>query len=264
MQMTSTALPTPITQRLRRIQQALGVTADGVLGPETLTALETRLSVKTAARSFSLEVSCESLSALAEFEVTSKTTYEQKYRRPLWPGASSGVTIGIGYDLGMTGKTQIKSDWQGWLPDTDLQRLLTVQGIRGEAAKQLARSMSDIQIAYDVAQTVFYQSTLPTFASMTRTTYPGVQKLPADAQGMMLSLIYNRGTSLSGRRRVEMAALKPLIAGGTKNLGEIASKFEQMARWWPDLPGLQQRRRKEAAMVRAADRTYEASTLVRI
>jgi hypothetical protein len=264
MQMTSTALPAPITQRLRRIQQALGVTADGVLGPETLSALETRLSVKTVARNFSLEVSCESLSALVGFEITSKTTYEQKYRRPIWPGASSGVTIGIGYDLGMTSKTRIELDWQGWISDTDLQRLLTVQGVRGEPARQLARSMSDIQIAYDVAQTVFYQSTLPMFASMTRATYPGVQKLPADAQGMLLSLIYNRGTSLSGTRRAEMAALKPLIAGGTKNLEQIASKFEQMARWWPDLPGLQQRRRKEAAMIRAADRTYEAGDLIRL
>src|SRR4051812_9996368 len=172
--MTSTALPAPITQRLRRIQQALGVTADGVLGPETLTALETQLSLKALPRSYSLEVSCESLSAIAAFEITSKSAYERQYRRPLWPGASSGVTIGIGYDLGMTTKAQIERDWQGWISDTDLQRLLTVQGIRGDSAKQLARSVADIQIAYDVAQTVFYQSTLPTFAAMTRATFPGV------------------------------------------------------------------------------------------
>jgi hypothetical protein len=264
MQMTSTVLPAPITQRLRRIQQALGVTADGVLGPETLTALETRLSVKSLARNFSLEVSCESLNALAQFEITSKSAYEQKYRRPIWPGASSGVTIGIGYDLGMTSKSQIELDWQGWISDTDLQRLLTVQGVKGEAAKQLARSMSDIQIDYDVAQTVFYQSTLPKFASMTRSTYPGVQKLPADAQGMLLSLIYNRGTSLSGTRRTEMAALKPLIAGGAKNLDEMAAKIEQMSRLWPDVPGLQQRRRKEAAMLRTADKDYDVNDLVRL
>jgi GH24 family phage-related lysozyme (muramidase) len=264
MQMTSTALPAPITQRLRRIQQALGVTADGVLGPETLTALETRLSVKSLARNYNLEVSCESLNALAQFEITSKSAYEQKYRRPIWPGASSGVTIGIGYDLGMTNKSQIELDWQGWISDTDLQRLLTVQGIRGETAKQLARSLSDVQIAYDVAQTIFYQSTLPTFAAMTRATFPGVQKLPADAQGMLLSLIYNRGTSLSGTRRSEMASLKPLIAGGTRNLEEIASKIEQMSRLWPDLPGLQQRRRKEAAIIRAANKEYRAGDLVRL
>lgn len=258
------AQPAPITQRLKRIQQALGIAADGVLGPETLTALEERIGVSAPARSFSLEVSTLSLDAIVAFEVTSKAVYERKYRRPVWPGGLSGVTIGIGYDLGMTTKSTIREDWEGWIADVDLQRLLTAQGIKGAPAKQLARTLSNVQVPYDVAQTVFCQSTLPRFATLTRGTYPGVQKLPADAQGMILSLIYNRGASLSGSRRIEMAALKPLIAGGTKNLDAIAEQLEQMTRLWPDIAGLQQRRLREAEIVRRADRTYEAGDLVRL
>ena len=259
-----TTSPPQLAQRLRRIQQALGVTADGLLGPQTLSALEMRLGIMLPVRAYSLEVSKRSLSVLVEFEVSSKATYEQKYRRPIWPGESSGVTIGIGYDLGMTSKSQIRRDWEGWIADVDLQRLLTTQGIKGASAKLLARSLSDVQIPYVVAETVFYQSTLPHFARLTRTTYPGVQKLPPDAQGMLLSLVYNRGTSLSGPRRTEMAAIRPLVPGGVDNLGAIADEFQKMTRLWAATSGLQARRRKEAALLRAANRGYDDDELIRL
>jgi hypothetical protein len=261
---TIAAQPAPIAQRLRRIQQALGVTADGMLGPQTLSALERRLDVAPAARAFSLEVSGFSLDTLVGFEVSSQRVYEQRYRRPQWPGQSSGVTIGIGYDLGNTPKAQIRNDWTGWIADGDLNRLLTTQGVKGAPARTLARSVSDITIPFDVAQTVFHQSTLPRFARITRSTYPGVQKLPADAQGMLLSLIYNRGPSLRGMRRVEMAAIKPLVLRGTAALGAIADQIMQMARWWPDSPGLQQRRRTEAQIIRSAVHPYSVDELIRV
>jgi hypothetical protein len=259
----STAL-TPLAQRLRRIQQTLGVTADGLLGPETLSALEDRLGIAPPAGAFSLEVSRRSLDALVEFEVSSRAAYEQKYRRPVWPGESSGVTIGIGYDLGMTAKSQIERDWEGWIADVDLRRLLTAQGVKGSPARLLARSLSDVQIPFQVAETVFYQTTLPHFAALTRATYPGVHKLPADAQGVLLSLIYNRGTALSGSRRAEMAAIKPLVTKGADNLAAIADELQKMTRLWPNAPGLQQRRRKEASFMRAAQRQYEDDELVRM
>ncbi|HEU4486689.1 MAG TPA: hypothetical protein VFR96_14475 [Povalibacter sp.] len=260
---TTTAL-SPIAQRLRRIQQKLGVTADGMLGPQTLSALETRLEVAPAARAFSLEVSVFSLDTLVNFEVSSARIYEQRYRRPAWPGGSSGVTIGIGYDLGNTPKAQIRSDWEGWVADADLNRLLTTQGVKGAPARTLARSLSDISIPFDVAQTVFHQSTLPRFARMTRSTYPGVQKLPADAQGMLLSLIYNRGTSLSGARRAEMAAIRPLVSRGAAALDAIADQIARMARLWPDTPGLQQRRRTEARIICCAAHPYATDELIRV
>ena len=58
-------MPTPrqeqLASRLRRIQQTLGVKADGVLGPETLTALESRLEIEVSPRTVSLECSMRSL-----------------------------------------------------------------------------------------------------------------------------------------------------------------------------------------------------------
>jgi GH24 family phage-related lysozyme (muramidase) len=105
---------------------------------------------------------------------------------------------------------------------------------------------------------------LPRYAKSTRATYPGVEDLPADAQGMLLSLIYNRGTKLTGPARTEMAAIRPLVAGGVENLDAIADQFESMVRLWPDLPGLQKRRRREAELIRESDRTYRADELIRI
>ena len=256
----------PIDRRLARLQKALGLTADGLLGPETLTALEARILPKRelAAGPFSLEVSRSGLDLLVGFEVSSKAYYEKFLRRPVWPGGESGVTIGIGYDIGVTGRKQIEADWRGWLADTAVDRLLTAQGITGATARQLARALSDVDVPLDVAQAVFYRSTAPLFAQRTLDTYAGVDALPADAQAMVLSLIYNRGMSLGGSRRRHMAALKPLIAGGSRNLELIAEQFDLMTELWPDLPGLRKRRRKEAQVIRDSKRRYERDELIRI
>jgi hypothetical protein len=101
---------------------------------------------------------------------------------------------------------------------------------------------------------------------MTRDTYPGTQSLPADAQGMLLSLIYNRGTKLTGPARTEMAEIVPLVKGGDENLGAIADRFESMVRLWPEanLKGLRDRRMREAQRIRAADHQYDAGDIVRV
>ncbi len=254
----------PIDRRLARLQQAMGVTADGILGPETMTALEARILSRRQIANvpFSLEVSRAGLDLLVAFEVTSLAFYEKKLRRPVWPGGESGVTIGIGYDIGMTSARQIERDWRGRLADEAVDRLLTAQGIAGIRAKRLARELSDVEVPFGIAETVFYRCTVPQFARRTLDVYPGVDELPPDAQAMVLSLIYNRGTRLSGPRRRHMAALKPLIASG--DLDAIAGQFELMTELWPDLPGLCARRRKEAAMIRSADRPYSADEIVRV
>ncbi len=254
----------PIDRRLARLQQAMGVTADGILGPETMTALEARILSRRQIANVpcSLEVSRAGLDLLVAFEVTSPAFYEKKLRRPVWPGGESGVTIGIGYDIGMTSARQIERDWRGRLADEAVDRLLTAQGIAGIRAKRLARELSDVEVPFGIAETVFYRCTVPQFARRTLDVYPGVDELPPDAQAMVLSLIYNRGTRLSGPRRRHMAALKPLIARG--DLDAIAGQFELMTELWPDLPGLCARRRKEAAMIRSADRPYSADEIVRV
>lgn len=249
---------------MRRIQQRLGVKADGVLGPETLTALETRLEIKVGPRTVSLECSVSSLGQILRFEVGSRKRYEQEFQRPVWPGAASGVTIGIGYDLGMTPRAQIANDWKPHLFEPALAALLAVQGVTGAPAKKLAQGLSQVVIPYQAAEEVFYLRTLPTFAASTRTAFPGVEKLPPDAQGMLLSLVYNRGSSLRGERRTEMAEIARLLRAPEPDLEAIAAKFESMKRLWPDMKGLRDRRQREADIIRAADRTQPEKDIVRL
>jgi hypothetical protein len=260
-------MPTPrdqLTSRLRRIQQALGVTADGVLGPETLTALESRLEIQVSKSAVSLECSRASLELIVRFEVGSRQRYEKEFQRPTWPGGMSGVTIGIGYDLGMTPKGQITSDWECYLLEPELAALLAVQGVTGPAAKQLARGVSHVKIPLKSAEEVLYLKTLPHFAARTRAAFAGVEKLPPDAQGVMLSLVYNRGAALSGDRRREMAEISRLLRSPAPDLDAIANQFESMKRLWPDMKGLRDRRRREAEVIRGAGRNYTREEIIRV
>jgi hypothetical protein len=253
-----------LTSRLKRIQHALGVEADGVLGPETLTALEARLEIVASRRNVSLECTRSSLDLILRFEVGSRARYEKEFQRPVWPGAASGVTIGIGYDLGEATKAEITADWQAYLFEPELAALLAVQGVCGEPAKQLAQGVSHIVIPLKAAEEVFYLRTLPSFAALTRSTFPGVEKLPADAQGMLLSLVYNRGANLKGPRRREMAEIAALLRKPRPRLEDVAMQFESMKRLWPGFKGLRDRRQREADIIRGANRSYSAAEIVRV
>jgi hypothetical protein len=82
-----------------------------------------------------------------------------------------------------------------------------------------------------------------------------VEKLPPDAQGAVLSLVFNRGASCAGERRREMRAIRDELAGGLA-LARIAEQCEAMQRLWPEVRGLRDRRVREAGLVRGAKRRY--------
>jgi len=244
-----------VVQRLRRIQNALGVSADGMLGPETLTALEKHFELDATRKAVSLSCSRKSLDLILAFEIGSRTQYERLYAQPTWPGGESGVTIGIGYDLGFTSKQQIEADWDPFLEKPERAALAAVQGAKGAPAEQLARGLRHIKIPLAAAEPVFYASTLPRFARITREAFPGVENLPLDAQGALLSLVFNRGASLAGERRKEMRAIRDELANGS-SLARIADQLEAMQRLWPDVRGLRERRVREGGFCRGAQRRY--------
>ena len=45
-----------------------------------------------------------------------------------WPGGSSGITLGIGYDLGYVIMDQFESDWGPYLTSAQLNRLRDAVG----------------------------------------------------------------------------------------------------------------------------------------
>jgi GH24 family phage-related lysozyme (muramidase) len=117
-------------------------------------------------------------------------------------------------------------------------------------------------VPLEAAQRVFWSVTLPEFGALTRKTYPGAEKLPPDAQAALVSLVYNRGSSLSGARRAEMANIRRHVARG--DLEAIAKELEAMKRLWvgKGLDGLLTRRDREARLVRGSNRAYEPAELI--
>lgn len=255
------------TQRLKRIQERLGIEPDGLLGPVTLTAIEEMLSPKPDRQVhsvYSLIVSKKGLDQLVRLEITSEGYYKRFLSAPVVPGGASGVTIGIGYDLGYNTQAQIKRDWSGKIPDAAVERLAEVSGLKGEAAQRQAPRLSGISIPLDAAMSVFYVSVIPRHAAKTARAYPGVELLPADAQAGILSLVYNRGSSMSGPRRIEMKAIAGLIVN--MDLIGIAAQIRAMKRLWEGkgLDGLLNRRDEEASLVEKAQREYDNAELIYI
>jgi len=117
--------------------------------------------------------------------------------KPDWPGGQSGVTIGFGYDLGYVTVDQFESDWGEVLHAPAPARLKEVIGLRTLRAKNRIASLADIRITRAQAEQVFTARTLPLYEFRTVQAFPGVDKLPEDARGALVSLVYNRGTSMT-------------------------------------------------------------------
>lgn len=201
----------------------------------------------------SLRITQSGIDMIVGFEVTSPEVYEKKYRNPIWPGGASGVTIGIGYDLGYYNYAQVSAHWGKYVSPEMLKAMLSVRGLKGLSAKAQAAAYKDrIDIPYNIASKVFAESTLPDFAEQTKDTWDGIEKLHPYIQDSMLSLCYNRGSDTDPQkdRRKEMHQLKALIK--VNDVSGIAKKFREMKRLWPKVKGLRDRRDKEADHVMAS------------
>ena len=174
-----------------------------------------------------------------------------------WPGASSGITLGVGYDLGFVSAAQFAADWARHLTEAQIARLKTAIGLTGGRAAGVASRFGDIKITRTAGMEVFNRCTLPRFTKITRGAFPGMEKLPVNAQGALISLTFNRGSKMDGPSRAEMAEIRRLIQ--TAKLPEdtrtllprIASQIRQMKRLWDvrRLRGLHRRRDAEADLV---------------
>src|SRR3974390_2192973 len=108
------------------------------------------------------QVSQASIDLCERCEVSSKQYYQQHYQQPEWPGEQSGITIGIGYDLGQASKQKIQADWHGRVPDAMLAVMAYCSGSTGTNARALLPQVRDkISVSWDVAQAVFLERDVP-------------------------------------------------------------------------------------------------------
>lgn len=218
-----------------------------------------------------LTISRRAIQLIIDFEVGSPSSYQRRYSHPTFPGGDSGVTIGIGYDLGYNSKDRIRKDWEGYVNGNELVLLMAASGLKKEMAKKAINDrMRKVTVTYEAAYSVFVNSTLPRFAKQALSIYPGLDHLFPDASGAIVSMVFNRGNSLVDadhdelHRRQEMRAIVPLVA--VKDYEGIAEQIEHSKRLWggQGLDGLVKRRIDEANLIRQSIRQYSQDELVTI
>lgn len=246
---------------VRKVQKALNIDVDGIDGRQTWLTIVSALKIdeksstvtsttSTAPTTDKKVLSDRALKLILDHEVGGGESYYNKaLKRPCYPGGASGVTIGVGYDLGYNTLTQFTSDWLDNIDSDDFNRLKNHLGKKSSAAKSAIPSVRDIEVPWSAALEVFKQSTLPRFINETLKAFPGADKLHPDAFGALVSIVFNRGASISGDSRREMLNIRNLIS--SKNYKQIAREIRSMKRLWvgKGLDGLLRRRDEEASIV---------------
>ena len=206
-------------------------------------------TVPDAPAATSLSISQDATNLITGFEVGSASLYTQRYQSPVWPGGNSGVTIGIGYDLGYCSTAAFTRDWQGILPDPHQGALSPTCTAKADKAQPLVAQpeIKAVKVSWDQASRQFARF-LPQVINETAAAFPNCAALPADSLGALVSLVYNRGsdTSASKPNRAEMATIKQLMAAS--NFAAVPEQIRAMKRLWPTVPGLMQRRELEAKL----------------
>lgn len=214
-------------------------------------------------------VSENALKLILDFEVGGgETYYNKKAKFPIWPGGASGITIGIGVDLGHIKKVDFDAQISPYYEDTQIDRLVACIGITGKPGssesetkmKALANTVSDCELSFEHAMEIHENFTIPLYYERTRKTFKGFDSLPADVQGAIVSLVFNRGTKLDGPKRTHMAKIATLVDQFSKSkdsalLKEIADTFVDMAEIWrgeKSYEGLKRRRIAEAGLVQGS------------
>jgi len=196
-------------------------------------------------------ISKKSLEMIIHHEIGGRAYYDKKLQAPIWAGGESGVTIGMGYDLGFNSDKQFMLDWSGVINLNFINALRPTIGIKGIQAKAMLKGeVLNVRIPYNTAYEVFVKSSLPRYYAMTKKIYPNMDLLNDDTKGALVSVVYNRGNRLEGDSRIEMRAIVDLIA--TQDYEGIAEQIEKSKRLWEGkgLDGLVTRRESEADLVR--------------
>jgi Phage lysozyme len=177
------------------------------------------------------------------------TSFEGFDYRPAWAGGESGVDVGYGYDTGFYSKAVILSDWRE-LPDSYSQRLAEVSGITGARAYRLIPHLYDILVSLEIGTRVFDNVDVAREFSNCKRAFSGFENLRPNAQAALISLSFNRGTSMIGPSRLEMRNIRALVPN--KDYDGIAQQLRAMVHVWKGTSiyaGMYRRRFAEAKLV---------------
>jgi len=197
-------------------------------------------------------ISRKAIELIIQHEIGGREVYTRKYQKPIWAGGDSGLTIGIGYDLGYIKEKDLFSDWAG-LNLNFLNAMKRFCGVKGEVVKSMMKGeVLNVIIPYNIAYDVFVKKSIPKYYAMTKRIYPQLDTLNEDTRGALVSMVYNRGSKIEGDSRKEMKAIVELVA--KQDYEGIAEQIEKSKRLWEGkgLDGLVIRRESEADLIRSS------------
>lgn len=186
--------------------------------------------------------------------------YNTVTRFPHFPGYASGITIGVGYDLRFNSESNFRELWGGELSADSIQELSKDIGKAGTKKRINELKRLGIAIPFKSAWPVFVAKTLPLFNSKTESIYPSLCSLPELCRSVLVSIVFNRGPSLSGSRRKEMRKIRDILimadvpglhkAKRKIILADVEDEIVAMKRLWSPGSGVHKRRQAEANLWR--------------
>jgi len=197
------------------------------------------------------KLSEDAFNLLLKYEVGGGKSYYDKFLSKFtWPEGASGPTIGIGVDCAYYTPQELKKIFN-FLPEAQIELITKASGKTGQRGKEYTKVLrkSNITVNWEDAIKIFENLTWPKFTKLAEKTFPSLNELCDNAYGAIVSLVFNRGTSLNGDSRLEMRNIKNLIL--EKNYNGIAKELRKMKRIWQGkgLDGLLERREAEAKLV---------------
>ncbi|MBU0961504.1 MAG: peptidoglycan-binding protein [Proteobacteria bacterium] len=200
------------------------------------------------------------ISFIANEETGGLSYYELVTRWPHYPGHSSGITIGVGYDLRFNTEENFKESWGEYIPTSHIEELSKDIGKKGSKTRAQELKNMGIEVPFKSAWPVFIQLTLPRFYNSTESIYSSINRLPDYCRSVLVSLVFNRGASLSGSTRKEMKEIQNILNRADDTslsksqrieiLSEVEEEILSMKRLWAPSSGLIKRRQSEANLWR--------------
>jgi hypothetical protein len=197
--------------------------------------------------------------AVIEKSVSFLIQAEKLADRPYWPKGNSGITIGVGWDLGYHSAAELKTTWSELRPEV-LGRLEKAAGIKGQQAQALLPQMRSVLIPESVSLTVFRDSLVRQYYPLVLQMFPQIEKLPTNVQVAFISVLFNRGPVMGHDpdwriakdvdRRWEIRRMRDDV--NRQDFFAIYAHLGTMKRLWENAGprGLLIRRRDEQALIR--------------
>ena len=214
------------------------------------------------------KLNADGVAFIAKEETGGLHYYEMTTRWPHYPGESSGITIGVGYDLRFNSEADFRELWESRLSAAHVAELSRDIGIRGTKARARELKKMGVQVPFKAAWPVFVHLTLPRFYDETKSVYASIDTLPDLCRSVLVSLVFNRGTSLKGSTRTEMKEIQRVLACAdqaalTKEerveiLQGVENQILSMKRLWHPTSGLIRRRQSEANLWRQGLAAWQA------